>query len=516
MPSFNLQFADVVPRDHPIMAASGQNDCAMLKKIIENRTASPNCCTLEGLTPLHFAAASGHDGVCRLLLQEGASCSSTGFRGISPLHVAAHFGHVGVFKTLLGVGLDPNDYHENGSNAVFELLLSQRGIGLAEVSSRLNWLLHGQQQHFIDIQAKDSEHRGVISYVETLTGAPNDKSDRAFDKIKPSIEVLLDQGAQADELDIHRVSLLHQACDEGDLELVKMILQRKPDLEVRSQWDPGHDFGGWLDWTPLHIAVVNQHLMIASELVNSGADIDAGSESRFLGGRTLSPLKLAARNNDVEMLEMLFAKGAGKNDSVLIAALHAAIWTDAVEAVRFLIDDEGRRQIFTLKNIGARVPSTKMLEVLLEAGLLVVEEHVLNGNVCYWTHLTYAAWAADVSVVTSLLDHGANPNKTAPALLPGLEMTPLAFAALEGHLSIAALLLDRGADPSLTGKGSLPPAQVAIVSGYDDIASLILKHTHGAVPEARWGTTVEKRMEAESLTYDTQSPIELDLYSAID
>ncbi len=232
MPSFNLQFADVVPRDHPIMAASGQNDCAMLKKIIENRTASPNCCTLEGLTPLHFAAASGHDGVCRLLLQEGASCSSTGFRGISPLHVAAHFGHVGVFKTLLGVGLDPNDYHENGSNAVFELLLSQRGIGLAEVSSRLNWLLHGQQQHFIDIQAKDSEHRGVISYVETLTGAPNDKSDRAFDKIKPSIEVLLDQGAQADELDIHRVSLLHQACDEGDLELVKMIL----DMILEDGW----------------------------------------------------------------------------------------------------------------------------------------------------------------------------------------------------------------------------------------------------------------------------------------
>jgi hypothetical protein len=115
MPSFNLQFADVVPHDHPLMVASAQGDCAMLKKIFENRTASPNCCTLEGLTPLHFAAAYGHNGVCRLLLQEGASLFSTSFRGISPLHVAAHFGHVMVFKTLLSAGLDPNDYHENGT-----------------------------------------------------------------------------------------------------------------------------------------------------------------------------------------------------------------------------------------------------------------------------------------------------------------------------------------------------------------------------------------------------------------
>jgi hypothetical protein len=214
----------------------------MLKKIIENRTASPNCCTLEGLTPLHFAAASGHDGVCRLLLQEGASRSSTAFRGINPLHVAAHYGHVRVFKTLLSAGLDPNDYHENGTNAIFELLLSQRGIDLAEVSSFLNWLLHGQQQHFIDLHAKDSEHRGIISYVRTLTRAPTGNSEWTFTKIKPPVEVLLDQGARADELDIHGMSLLHQACYEGDLDLVKMILQRKPDLEVRCWMDPEHDF----------------------------------------------------------------------------------------------------------------------------------------------------------------------------------------------------------------------------------------------------------------------------------
>ncbi|KAK5468011.1 hypothetical protein LTS15_000984 [Exophiala xenobiotica] len=513
MPSFNLHFADVVPKDHPIMLASARGDCAMLKKIIENRTASPNCCTLEGLTPLHFAAAYGHDGVCRLLLQEGASRSSTGFRGISPLHVAAHFGHVRVFKTLSGAGLDPNDYHENGTNAVFELLLSSawdrpsRGIKPPELVATWTTTIF----HRSSGKAKDSEHRGVISYVWALTD-PNDNSDWTFDKIKPPIEVLLDQGARAEEVDIHGKSLLHQACYEGDVDLVKMILQRKPDLEVRGQWVPDYDLEESLGWTPLHVAVVNGHLLIAFELINSGAHIDAESESWFPYGVPLSPLELAARNNDVQMLEMLLANGAGKRDYILVGALRGAIGTDAIEAVRFLIDDEGRRRKFAHKNIGAHVPSTEMLEVLSEAGLLAVEEPIPGPtDDVYWTHLTYAAWAGKVSLVKSLFDHGANPNKAAPSYSPCLELTPLAFAAQEGHLSIAALLLDHGADPILADRGSLPPAQLAIASRHGDIASLILKHCHGAVPEVRGAASAEQEIGVESLACDTQSPIELDL-----
>jgi hypothetical protein len=180
------------------------------------------------------------------------------------------------------------------------------------------------------------------------------------------------------------------------LDLVKVILRRKPDLEVRSEWDPEHELIELEDWTPLHMAVVNRHLMIASELIKSGAHIDAESMSRFLDEGPISPLKLAARNNDVEMLDMLLANGAGKRDSLLVDALRKAIWIDAVEAVRFLIDDEGRRQKFAHKNIGEHMRSTKMLEVLSEAGLLAVEEPIPKGrDGRYWTHLTYAAWEGE-------------------------------------------------------------------------------------------------------------------------
>jgi ankyrin repeat protein len=276
------------------------------------------------------------------------------------------------------------------------------------------------------------------------------------------------------------------------------------------------------DWTPLHLAVVKRHLMIAFELIKSGAHIDAEVESRYEYGRPLSSLKLAARNNDVDMLGMLLANGAGKRDYILVGALREAISTDAVEAVRFLIDDEGRRQKFAHKNIGALVESTEMLEVLSEAGLLAVEEPIRNPNDIddvYWTHLTYAAWAGDDSLVMSLLDRGANPIKAAPSNSPCLELTPLAFAAQKGHLSIADLLLDHGADPTLAGRGSLPPAQLALAKGYGDIASLILKHCHGAVPEVRGAAsaaTTEQEMGTESLAYDTQGPIELDLRHDID
>jgi ankyrin repeat protein len=116
----------------------------------------------------------------------------------------------------------------------------------------------------------------------------------------------------------------------------------------------------------------------------------------------------------------------------------------------------------------------------------------------------------------SLLNHGANPNKAASPNSPGVEQTPLAFAAQDGHLSIADLLLDHGADPTLAGRGSLPPAQLALASGYGEVASLILKHCHGAVPEVRGATSTEQEIGAESLAYETQSSIDLAFRHAID
>ena len=57
-------------------------------------------------TPLHRAAAGGHDDVVRLLLAEGADIHAEGWCGETPLHVAARYGHAVVVGTLLANGAD--------------------------------------------------------------------------------------------------------------------------------------------------------------------------------------------------------------------------------------------------------------------------------------------------------------------------------------------------------------------------------------------------------------------------
>ncbi len=61
----------------------------------------------EGFTPLHEAALSGHDVLCRLLCECGADRDLRDFYGKSALHVACEAGHLGAAGVLLRYGADP-------------------------------------------------------------------------------------------------------------------------------------------------------------------------------------------------------------------------------------------------------------------------------------------------------------------------------------------------------------------------------------------------------------------------
>merc|ERR1711974_363256 len=76
-----------------------------------------NCFDIEGMTPLMFAANSGHDRVCLHLLKEGAKVDIPMFRMVgysgrrflyravrrqwTALHMAAQRGHSEVIRVLL-------------------------------------------------------------------------------------------------------------------------------------------------------------------------------------------------------------------------------------------------------------------------------------------------------------------------------------------------------------------------------------------------------------------------------
>jgi hypothetical protein len=65
-----------------------------------------NHATVDGGTPLFFAAQQGHMEVVEALLAAGAAVNQSTLSGATPLYMAAQCGHAGVVRALLWAGAD--------------------------------------------------------------------------------------------------------------------------------------------------------------------------------------------------------------------------------------------------------------------------------------------------------------------------------------------------------------------------------------------------------------------------
>ncbi|KAL2845262.1 ankyrin [Aspergillus pseudoustus] len=263
------------------------------------------------------------------------------------------------------------------------------------------------------------------------------------------LEQLLNSGVSPDRND--HIHPLVEAVSQRDMESMRLLLFYKADPDIPNSQGK----------TPLLLAVEQSFLDEAILLLKFGADAnfrsDAGQES---------PLFCAVANKNIELTETLLAHGGNPNQ------------------------ETRSETTLLIQSIRDHAPA-KLVEILL--GARCDSNHKdTHGK----TALCEAVQRNQPEIVTTLLNHGANPNLPGPEhalwsavyrpdclrvlLARGADIhkTPglMEQATSVNNIDAVRVLLQAGVSPNLKKDGIYTPLCSAIRDDRADIITLLLKH----------------------------------------
>lgn len=119
--------------DTALMIASFKGNLAAVEALLARGARVHHA----GWTPLHYAAASGHDAIARLLLERAAVLDARSPNNTTPIMMAAWGGHILTVKLLLDEGADATLKNDHGMTAIDFAAQS----GHADIVEGLTWRL---------------------------------------------------------------------------------------------------------------------------------------------------------------------------------------------------------------------------------------------------------------------------------------------------------------------------------------------------------------------------------------
>lgn len=270
---------------------------------------------------------------------------------------------------------------------------------------------------------------------------------------------------------------IHAAAQQGNLEKIKSILARKPEL-VSSRDRSGR--------TPLHLVVQGGHKTIIEFLIASRADVNAKDIKKntplhyaVSGACTLDVIHPVPDGHRKEVVELLIGAGAEVNAKNKYGgtALAIAAAGGRTETVKLLLakgaDVNAKAQSGETPLYGAvgYFGNKEVTELLIANGAEVNAENPLKR-----TPLFAAVEAGNKATVEVLLANGADVNvKEFPS-----SRTPLHYVGLEvarddsDCKEIIKLLLKEGAKVNAKDNGDRTPLHYLVEGGYKNCVEFIV------------------------------------------
>ncbi|MHC4715724.1 MAG: ankyrin repeat domain-containing protein, partial [Planctomycetota bacterium] len=268
------------------------------------------------ISPLHIAAAGGHEEVARILLDAGADVEAGAGTWVPPLTLAAGMGHANVVNLLLdsGAGIDAKDGDGGtplgtaayqGRKDIVKLLLD-RGAA-ANTAGRDSPLAHavkgGQKAVAELLIARGAKVNGeLLVYLARQAAMPGGPSQAVKPDRAGTAAVLIDHGADVNH-GAGKTTALHNAVKtpfnrKPDPDLIRLLLKRGADVHAR-------DSRGW---TPLHHTGQHNRVEAAKLLLAAGAD--PLIESELTSPSCTTPLDEARKYKKGKDVAELLAKAA--------------------------------------------------------------------------------------------------------------------------------------------------------------------------------------------------------------
>jgi ankyrin repeat protein len=476
-----------------------------------------------------------------LLLEKGADPQNKNIMGERLINIAVLKGIGGnhdLIKLMLDKGADARTMLraaiKSNNSSVVEFLL-ERGFNLDEITptrtpheiiniiethaASLETLKNAVKNNRIDevrqhltannINTRDKDSRTLLSHA-TEKGhadivaillekgadphATDIKTDRtplmnaAYQGDQKSVNLLLDKGVNIDTANRTGWTALNSAADQGHIDIVQLLLERKADpnacsplikalnrnysevaqLLLKQHADPNQaDANGC---TPLNMAAMKGHEDAVKQLLKLGADANSVRSSR----RTA--LYDAAKNGHTGIIRLLLENGAHINTPNIDGAtpLHQAVFNGHTQTVNLLLERGVNINLATNStgntpfHLAADNGHIDIVKLLLEKGVDINLPTKNSGA----TALHLAADKSRIGMVKLLLEKGADinlPKKNSGA-------TALHLAADKGRIGMVKLLLEKGVDINLPTKDSGATAfHLAIDKGYIGIAKLLLE-----------------------------------------
>jgi ankyrin repeat protein len=276
-------------------------------------------------------------------------------------------------------------------------------------------------------------------------------ADEAMNGNVDTVRALLSQQVDVNSAQGDGMTALHWAAFRDDLELARVLIEAKANLEAETRVDA---------ITPLILASRNGSAAMVEALLKAGADPSNGTSTE------VSPLMSAAAAGNADAVRALIDGGADLNVREATngqTALMFAAWENRPEAIKLLIEKGAHPGLISLVTIlnepmfdddGLPVPKRK--------GAQSGANSVIGGM----TALLFAARDGNLEAVRALVEAGVDVNQVSG----GDASSPISIAIANGHYTVGKYLLDHGADPNLANLDGLTPLFATVNMRYAPVS----------------------------------------------